>query len=311
MDPKPKITASDFFLHLGSIIVLYGLIGSLLILLFRVIDAAYPPILEAYQYYSYPSISFPVASVIVLFPLFVLLSFLIQGTFAVDPQKKQLDVRRWLVYLTLFLAGAVTAGDLITVIYYFLDGQDLTTAFLLKALSVLVVAGAVFGYYYRELHDLISSVERNVWRGLVAVFILGSIAAGFATIGMPGTQRAYRYDEQRLSDLQQIQGQIISHWIAKEKLPASLEALNDSLSYYSMPMDPETRTPYEYKVAGERAFQLCATFNLAPRVGASLSYAKPFAQGASDNWTYKQGHYCFDRIIDPELYPPQRVYPND
>lgn len=303
MDSKPKITASDFFLHLGSIVVLYGMIGSLLVLLFRVIDAAYPPVLGAYQYHSYPSISFPVASVIVLFPLFVFLSFLIQGTFSVDPQKKQLDVRRWLVYLTLFLAGAVTAGDLITVIYYFLDGQDLTTAFLLKALSVLVVAGTVFGYYYRELHDRISRVERNVWRGAVAIFILGSILAGFSVIGMPSTQRAYRYDEQRVSDLQQIQGQIVSYWQAKEALPLDLAQMEDPLSYYNIPNDPVTGAPYEYTVTSARAFELCAIFALPPR-GTNLSYTKPVMPGANDNWEYQQGRFCFVRTIDPQLYPP-------
>ncbi|MCE9644246.1 DUF5671 domain-containing protein [Candidatus Parcubacteria bacterium] len=305
MDSKPKVTASDFFLHLGSIVVLYGMIGALLTLLFRVIDAAYPPILVAYQYYTYPSISFPVASVIVLFPLFVLLSVLIQRTYTADSAKKQLDVRRWLVYLTLFLAGAIAAGDLITIIYYFLDGRDLTTAFLLKALSVFVVAGTVFGYYYRELHDKIGSTERNVWRVLVALFILGSVLAGFMVIGTPATQRSYRYDEQRLSDLQQIQGQIVSYWQAKEALPLDLAQMNDPLAYYNIPNDPKTGTPYEYKVTGTRAFELCANFELAPR-GVNPSYAKPIMSGANDNWEYTQGRYCFVRTIDPQLYPPMK-----
>ncbi|HYF10000.1 MAG TPA: DUF5671 domain-containing protein [Candidatus Paceibacterota bacterium] len=307
MDPKPKIAASDFFLHLGSIIVLYGMIGALLTLLFRVIDAAYPPIREAYQYYSHPSISFPVASVIVLFPLFVVMSILIQRTYAEDPLKKQLDVRRWLVYLTIFLAGAVAAGDLITVIYFFLDGQDMTTAFLLKALSVLLVAGTVLGYYYRELHDKIQPAERNVWRGAVALFIAGSIVAGFTVLGSPATQRSYRYDEQRLNHLQQIQGQIVSYWQAKEALPLDLAQMKDPLSYYDIPVDPETGANYEYKATGARSFELCATFDLNPRSSSSaMSIARPYGFGPNDNWEYKEGRHCFERTIDPQIYAPMK-----
>jgi len=307
MDSKPKIAASDFFLHLGSIIVLYGMIGALLTLLFRVIDVAYPPVLEAYQYFGYyPSISFPVATLLVLFPLFVALSVLIQRTFAADPAKKHLDVRRWLVYLTLSLAGAVAAGDLITVIYYFLDGRDMTTAFLLKALSVLVVAGTVFVYYLRELNDKIGSMERNAWRVLVALFILGSIVAGFAVLGTPDTQRAYRHDERRLSDLQQIQNQIVNYWVTKEALPLTLEQTKDSLSYYTIPMDPETGMAYEYKVTGARTFELCADFKQNPRGKMSSSYAMPEGAGANENWEYKQGRHCFARTIDPQFYPPTK-----
>ena len=298
MDPlKPKTGASDFFVHLGAVVVFYGAVVALFTLLFSIIEVAFPPV--ALQYYSYPSISFPVASLIVLFPVFVLLSWIAHRSYATDALKKNLPVRKWLTYLTLFLAGGIAAVDLITVIYYFLDGQNFTTAFLLKVLSVLVVAGVTFGYYLRDMNDQIMPAERKVWSGVALLIIVASIVWGFMVIGSPATQRTLRYDAQRVMDMQQIQGQILSYWQAKEVLPQNLNQLQDSLSYYGIPVDPETSKAYEYKASGARSFELCANFGLDQKV----TLATPSVAG-SDNWSYKKGRYCFERTIDPELYPP-------
>lgn len=52
-------------------------------------------------------------------------------------------LRRWMIYLALLVSAAALLGDLVYVIYSLLIG-DLTTKFLLKALCVAVVVGAVF-----------------------------------------------------------------------------------------------------------------------------------------------------------------------
>ena len=54
----------------------------------------------------------------------------LEKIYAVAIEKKQLGIRKWLVYVTLFISGIVLAGDLVTVLYYFIDGQDLTAGFL-------------------------------------------------------------------------------------------------------------------------------------------------------------------------------------
>lgn len=308
-----KITAKDFFLHMGAIVTFYASAIALITLLFEVINYAYPRITDAYQYYS-PSISFQVATLIVAFPLFLFLSWTLQKAYATEPTLKDAPVRKWLAYITLFIAGAVAAGDLITLIYMFLDGQELTAGFLLKVLALFVVAGGIFFYYLREIRNVIAPRERNVWRIIAIVFILGSIIAGFMVVGSPADQRAYRHDNQRVADLQNIQWQIVNYYQQKGGLPDKLEDLEDPISGFMVPNDPETGAPYEYTLIGQsaKAFELCATFSRESRAvgnphGSRMMPSMPYdsiAVKTPDNWQYPLGRHCFTRTIDPQLYPP-------
>lgn len=297
---KTRISAADFFLQLGFIISLYSGIGFLLNILFTVINKAYPAV-NGYSYWQ-PSISLPVAALIVMTPVFLALASIISRRESVDPSRRESPVKKGFTYLTMFTAGGVVVGDLITVLYYFLDGQDLTAAFLYKVLVLLIVLGSVFGYFYSDLKGALSSQARMIWRVGTIALVIATIVLGFTVIGSPRSQRLIRYDSQRITDLQTIQSQIISYWQSKGALPATLDQTKDSLSYYVLPLDPQTKTAYEYKITGVNGFELCTTFNLiAPANQQSTMYSYPTAK--NDNWKYEKGHYCFSRTIDPQLYP--------
>jgi hypothetical protein len=302
-----KITAKDFFLHLGTIVTFYASVAALVTLLFEVINASYPKITNAYQYFN-PSISLQVATLIVAFPLFILLSWLLQKTYIADPSLRESWLRKWLAYITLFVAGGVIAGDLVTVIYMFLDGQELTTGFLLKVLALLVIAGGVFVYYLREIRNVISSGERMIWRIVALILIVGSIVLGFAVIGSPASQRQLRYDQQKISDLQTIQWQIVNHYQQKGSIPSSLSELEDPISGFTLPTDPQTGEQYEYTLIGQsaKAFELCAEFNRESTMNSSIAlmpYPVDIVGKGNENWQHGVGRQCFTRTIDPQLYP--------
>lgn len=295
---QTKTTAKDFFLYVGVLITLYSGIGFLLNLLFGIIDHSFPPI-NSYFYQS--SISLQVAALIVLTPVFLLLSYLINKDAEADPTKKDLNIRRWFIFLTLFGTGALVVGDLITILYYFLDGRDLTSGFLLKAPSVLVVSGIVFGYYLSELRNKIS--HRNVWRVGTLVGVLAVIVLAFSVIGSPATQRQLRYDSQRLSDLQNIQSQVLNYYQQKGEVPESLEGLNDSLSHFVIPNDPESGESYRFEKVSALSFKLCANFDTESNE-RELSQTMHYGMDViNDNWKHAAGQACFDRTIDPERYP--------
>jgi len=302
---QTKMTAKDFFLHIAVIVLLYAGTVALLNILFRVINVAFPQVTQ-YGYYGSTSISFPVATLIVVFPLFLFLANVLRKGYAADPSQKEFAVRKWLIYITLFIAGGVLAGDLVTLIYYFLDGQELTTAFLLKILSVLVVAGAIFGYYLDDLKDRLTGSRRNIWRAVAIVLVVGSIVAGFSVLGTPQTQRKLRYDSQKVSDLQNIQWQIVNYWQQKGVLPTALQELEDPISGFTMPLDPQTDKLYEYKKTGALSFDLCADFNKPSQTTngsmARMAYPEPIGK-PGDNWQHESGKQCFERTIDPQLYP--------
>lgn len=216
-------------------------------------------------------------------------------------------MRKWLIYITLFITGAVLAGDLVVLIYYFLDGQELTTGFILKILSVSAVAGAIFGYYADDLKDRLTGSRRNMWRVVSATMVIGSIVAGFSVLGTPQSQRLLRYDSEKVSDLQNIQWQIVNYWQQKGTLPAKLAELEDPISGFIIPTDAQTEAPYEYQKTGTLSFNLCAVFNKSLQtVNNSTSrtmYPESMGNKPGDSWQYEAGRHCFSRTIDPELYP--------
>ena len=304
MDPqKPKTSAKDFFLNLGAIVALYTTIIALLNLLFTVINIAYPQITN-YYYSSSSSISFPVATLIIFFPIYILLMRLLEKSYAVELEKRHFGVRKWLTYITLFIAGLTLAGDLVTVLYYFIDGQELTTGFILKVLAVLVVILAVFLYYISDIREKLTTKSRNAWSALSFVFILACITWGFIVLGSPWTQQQYKYDQTRISDLQLINNEITSFYQLKGYLPSSIDETLSPEPYTQKITDPQTSQPYEYVLIGQSAktFQICATFNKA----SSNQYpalADQYGDGVS--WSHPAGHYCFTQTVikQPAVYP--------
>ena len=75
-----------------------------------------------------------------------------------DPMKRTSKVRRWLTYLTLFSAACALLGDFATLVYNALGGE-LTVRFLLKAITVALIAGTAFIYYLQDLRQ--DEVERE------------------------------------------------------------------------------------------------------------------------------------------------------
>ena len=314
---KPKVTPKDFVLWFGAMASLYGGVVSFISLLFEYIDTAFPnPVTDPYYYYDpyFSSISYEMASLIVLTPVFLVLMRFIRRSIAEDPSRNEIWVRRWALFLTLFLAGATMVIDLIVLLNTYLQGEDLTTGFLLKVLTVLLVAGAGFLHF---LADLRGYWEREPRRARVINYATGalvvvSIIAGFFIIGTPQQIRVQKQDAVRLQDLQNIQWQVVNYWQQKEKLPAALAELNDPITNNIIPVDPQTKEPYRYEKTGALAFKLCATFvnageGMQGRYGRPL--AKPMDPTAAgteieDNWKHEAGEACFDRTIDPERYPP-------
>ena len=90
MEPqiKPKASAKDFFLNLGAIVALYTFVISLINLLFAVINTAYPQITNGYNYYGSQSISWPVSILVIVFPILVLLMWLLEKSYKMEPERK-------------------------------------------------------------------------------------------------------------------------------------------------------------------------------------------------------------------------------
>lgn len=290
----------------GAMLALYAGVIAFITLLFNYINYTFP---DPLGYLSDPyqsGIPYQMASLIVLAPVFLILMRVIRKNIERDPSRAEVWVRRWALFLTVFVAGATIVIDLIVLLTAFLSGEALTAAFLLKVLTVFLVVGAGFLHFLADLRGYWQrkpAYARYVnWA--VGVLVAVTILSGFVIVGTPGDARLARLDQRKVNDLQSIQSQITYYYQQKQALPPTLSALEDPLSYYQLPVDPETGEAYGYRTLGALSFELCATFN---RESTAVYGSAPYEHGLSQNWQHAAGEECFERTIDPEFYPSTTV----
>ena len=152
--PRPHLSAREAFLYLVMFSTLYFAAFNLGSLLFDIINRAFPDP-ASHDYYRdmfWDSIRWSISSLIIAFPVFLFISRFIGREVAANPVKRLSPVRRWLTYITLFVASAIMLGDMTTLVYNVLGGE-LTVRFLLKAVVAGAIAGTIFGYYLWDLRQ--------------------------------------------------------------------------------------------------------------------------------------------------------------
>jgi hypothetical protein len=150
--PRPSLSAREAFQYLVLFGTLYVSAYSLGSLLFQFINLGFPDPLwsQAQTVAISEKIRWAVASLVVASPVFLFTARTISREIAVSPLKRASPVRRWLTYLTLVIAASVLIGDTTTLVHSLLAGEA-TARFLLKALTIGIIAGSVFVYYLRDL----------------------------------------------------------------------------------------------------------------------------------------------------------------
>ncbi len=142
-------SARDAFFHLLAFTALYAWAISLVVLLFTYVEFAFPDPVERTPYYqigwALSRIRWSLATILVAYPLFVGVWWFLLREVRQFPEKAKSGVRRWLASLSLFVAAVTIMGNVITVVFYLVEG-DLTVRFLLKVLVLFVVTGALFVY---------------------------------------------------------------------------------------------------------------------------------------------------------------------
>ena len=147
----PKSGPKDVFYHLLAIATLYMSAVSFIALVFQLINTQWPDSLS-YSGGSEASIRWSASILIVAFPVYLLMNWLIGKDVEAEPLRREIRVRKWLDYLTLFISAVTVIGDVIALIYNFLGGE-LSIRFYLNVLAVLVTAGLIFLYYLKDTRN--------------------------------------------------------------------------------------------------------------------------------------------------------------
>jgi hypothetical protein len=316
---------------------------NLLQIVFTAIERKFIDVLNAINYVDvYASdVRMAIASLVVMYPIYLGLSWYVAKDIAKFLYKRDLMVRKLMVYLTLFVTVCTLIGTLVTVIYTYLGGE-LSVRFELKALAVFVVALSLFAYYiYSMRRDYTKKTLVPAIVSIIAsVIVIVSLVWSVMIIGTPSQMRAKRIDGTRLSDISRLQQEVLNRFNMTDKIPANLSELNNAFNGFVVPTDPITKASYGYRIIQQPVlvmnyttkkkelvtpaiFELCATFDIARNVNdqAQSVIAKPVpTQGAagvdsmysaansyyegdvSPFWNHGVGETCFKRIISSDMY---------
>ncbi|HEY1851891.1 MAG TPA: DUF5671 domain-containing protein [Candidatus Binataceae bacterium] len=292
----PNSGPRDVFLHLLAIIVLYLGLIELLAMLFGFIELAFPGTSSGEWADPLGSIRFAVATLIIVFPVYIWAARFIVRDLAANPEKINFWTCRCPFYLTTFLGALVLIIDLIWLFYYFL-GNQLAAPFLLKVAAVLLVIGAALFYYFVEIRQspqTFSAIARR-FAYPSALLVTICVIAGFIVSGPPMHQRFVRYDGARVADLKVVQDRILNYWHLKKVLPDDITAADNLDPASMLPNDPSTGNLYEYYTVNAHSFYLCSNFRTkSPTVGTWNGGFVYHGWG----WEHDSGRSCYQRDVD-------------
>lgn len=289
--PKNATQAAtvDIVINFFSFILLGIVATALGTLFFQVINLSFPDPLTFDTASSFSTatsaVHYSIAALLIGFPLYYFALRLWFQKFREDEGRTESKLSKWLTYLVLLVTAVTIVGDLITTVFTLLQGE-ITIRFLLKALTILFVAGAIFGFYYLERRKIQyrAEVPRSIfqWFGRSMAGVIGiAVVLGFWIGGSPTTERNRSLDLTRSNNLATLASCVEQYAGNLGALPESIDQLTHSNQYgycASVVQDPETKIPYEYRVVVARRtqgasqvgeYELCANFSLSTRERAS------------------------------------------
>lgn len=295
-----KSSAADMAVNLFSFILLAIVSIALGTLYFEIINRLFPDSLDSMNWYgeaaSTSAIHYSIAALLIGFPLYWFSMRIWFRKFREDEGRIESNLSRWLTYLVFLIASVTIVGDLITLVFTFLQGE-ITIRFFLKALTILVIAGIIFGFYFFERKKIQykREVPRTVFRNfgwVVTALVTLGIVIGLFAGGSPETTRQRTFDMERANHLSALSNCVEGYARDLGQLPLSLNDLRRSSQYTycaEFMHDPETNEQYGYRVVtparvegagrvGE--FELCAAFALVSEASSAPENAQ-YPSGAS------------------------------
>ncbi len=307
--PVPRrrlsLSAREAFLHLVLFATLYIFAFDVGALLFVLIELRFRDAALEFGGGPLEVLRWSTSGAITALPIFLWMTHVVNRSLDRDPEKRASGVRRWLTYLTLFVAALVLIGDFATLVSHVLSGE-LGTRFVLKTLVVFAIAGTVFGHYLGGLRSDESEAgparRRASWLGRAGV-VAGVIAivAGLVSAGAPQRARTRQFDARRIEDLQMLQAAIESHVLDRSALPPLLDSLAVRGYSVSALRDPRTGVPYGYEPLDSLAYRLAATFETADTL-------RPDGSPIPRAWRHGAGRAVFTRQarLSPDASPAMR-----
>lgn len=299
MENEKNKSAKFAFYYMLSLAALVFMAHSVGNIIFQIINKNIVDVLETFRgSYSSGALKFAISALIISAPIYYIVAAQINKNLFTGALEKDSGVRKWLSYFILLVSSLVMIGFLIAMIYNFLDGE-LTIKFILKAFTAIIIAGAVFYYYLYDIkRENVVNVKDKVitiyfYVSLVAVF--ASLVCAFIFVESPQTTRKMKHDNSIIDKFSQIDGALNTYYSEKGKLPADFGVLFADINYLRRQdmIDPFSGKEFEYKIAGDKTYELCSEFLLSTR--DIKSYESGYY--SDKRWDHDAGYQCLRQKI--------------
>jgi hypothetical protein len=258
------------------------------------------PLFYGYQQaFDTYTITTSLASLIVAFPIYLLISRTVIRDVTAHPEKLDSSIRKWLTYMALVIAAGVFMGDLIAALAFLLRGE-LTSRFVAKSFVVLALSGGTFFYYFGGLRKTETDAPKlsrdRLMAGLSSAIVAVMLVLGFTQSGPPRVQRELRADSQRVSQLYQLSIAMANYWTSHaSQFPTGIDQL-PGIAF----TDPITHAPYEYHPLRASQYELCATF--------ARSSERQVSEAGPNPWVHLAGRQCFQMDATVTIQMPPQYY---
>ncbi len=298
-----KLNAKHFFLEFSYLILFYFLMWNFVFLVFTLIDSIFfKGSRDLFFLLEGSFFKFNLASLLVVTPVFFALVWFLRKNLKKDVQMREGRLRKWSIYITLFLSGLIVIVDLITLVHSYLSGSEITKAFLMKSAFALILFSVVFGYFVQDLRGYWDKHEKRrkaVLHPFITIVVISIVISLFA-IGNPRNQKMLSYDLDKMRDLSAFEGNIKGYYQDTGKLPDNIMEVKKASPFYTTLRDPQTGKEYSYNKIDDKTFELCAEFNFDfPEIDTKnlSSSQSPWMVedilNLKDKWNHTRGENCF------------------
>ncbi len=288
------------FFYMLSLVALVFTALSTGMIIFQIINKLIPDVPGFFQgSFSDSSLKYAISQMIIAAPIFFLTMRQIHKYLYSGELDNNSGIRKWLTYFMLFVSSVVLIGWAIGTLNSFMQGE-LTTKFLLKAITAIGISAIVFSYF---LYDIKRKEVKGVRDSRIKIFLIGALTLVVAAligslfvVESPTEARNRKLDSMVIVDFNEIDQAINIYYAENKKLPENLSTLQETISFLrdNDLQDPVTNKAYGYKVSDDKNYELCATFRTVSADEKSREYY------FDDRWHHEAGEQCLKQTVHTE-----------
>ncbi len=303
---KPLHSAVTAFLYLLSLVTLGFTAFAIGDILFSLITKYVPDPLLDNTAWAYRDLKFSIASLIITAPLFVVLANYIQKYIKSERISLESQVRKWLSFLTIFIASCIIIGVLIGIIVNYLDG-NLTLRMFLELLVVLAISTMILLYNIFDIRrqDVPKkNILRIVFNSVVIPLAIISLIIAFFLVESPTQARSRRIDEKTMNTMSQIKSGLETYYYNDKNLPNDLATLKNQGDKYYIYAEDFNTIDKDHVISYERLeanrYTICADFLLSSEQIKEVTYDTYL----TEMFPHNAGNNCFTYELkaDPNGY---------